>query len=326
MSSIKNGFFNNLKVITRVEFIPANSASVIIGYAWAIRQDQNFGIGTIGFFLFLFIVLSSVGTIGAHWNSYSDYELDQDDPLKKDLHRSLFELGKERLLKIIMFEVFLAGLIFILFWLGHQQGILIPIWLTAFSLAFAYSMPPFRFKAKGILAFISLCLVLSILPVLFVYLSTNPTLSVGFLIFLLGHTLIIYSLIIPTEIRDFFVDQSHQVRTMTVWMGLKRASSLALALLLSGTFLVIGSYATSDLFIRYPLLIIFLLIILTANGFVLSKFLGLRNLIFHSGIKNQDSIKSALKLAADNPKWITISSMGSLFVALITIIGKLILK
>jgi 4-hydroxybenzoate polyprenyltransferase len=317
---------NNLKVITRVEFIPANSASVIIGFAWAIGMHETLGLGSIGFLIFLFFVLSSVGTLGAHWNSYSDYELDKDDPLKKELHSSLFEVGKVKLLKLIWFEVFLSALIFIVFWLNHPNWTLIIIWLTAIILAFTYSMPPFRFKARGILAFISLCMVLSILPVLFVYLSTNPNLSTGFLTFLLGHTLIIYSLIIPTEIRDYFVDESHNVRTMTVWLGLKRASTLALVLLLVGTVLVVGSYSTSDLFSLHPLMFIFLFIIIAANGIVFTKFLKLRKYIFLSNDKSQAFIKNAIELAADNPKWITISSMGSLSVAIITILGKLLLK
>ena len=326
MNAMTKSWLHNIKVITRVEFIPANSASVIIGFAWAIGLNDSVGIKSLGFLLFLFFVLSSIGTLGAHWNSYSDYELDQDDPLKKELHQSLFELGKSKLLKLIWVEAFLACLIFLAFWINQRDWILLVIWSTAAFLAFAYSMPPFRFKAKGILAFGSLCMVLSILPVLFVYLSTNPSLSTGFLIFLLGHTLIIYSLIIPTEIRDYFVDQSHQVKTMTVWLGLKKASGLAIGLLLIGTVLVVGSYSTSDLFTRNPLLMIFLFVILAANGFVFYQFLRLRKLIFQSNSADQDAIKNAVELAVNNPKWITISSMGSLSVAVITILGKLLLK
>jgi len=325
MNAMTKSFLHNLKVVTRVEFVPANSASVIIGFAWAIGQHVSMGINSLGFLLFLFVVLSSIGTLGAHWNSYSDYELDQDDPLKKELHRSLFEMGKEKLLKLIGVEVLLACLIFLAFWLNHKNWVLLVIWLTAAFLSFAYSMPPFRFKAKGVLAFGSLCMVLSILPVSFVYLSTNPSLTIGFLIFLLGHTLVIYSLIIPTEIRDYFVDQSHQVKTMTVWLGLKKASGLAISLLLIGTLLVVGSYSTSPLFTGSPILLISLFIIVVANSFVFSQFLRLRYLIFHSIGKNQTSYKKVLELAANNPKWITISSMGSLTVALIMIIGKLVI-
>ena len=95
MSAMTKSFLHNLKVVTRVEFIPANSASVIIGFAWAIGLNDSMGIKSLEFLLFLFVVLSSIGTLGAHWNSYSDYELDQDDPLKKELHRSLFEMEKK---------------------------------------------------------------------------------------------------------------------------------------------------------------------------------------------------------------------------------------
>lgn len=309
-----------------MEFIPANSASVVIGFAWAASQPASFTLQTVGFLAFLFIVLSAVGTLGAHWNTYSDFELDSDDPTKKELHRSLLALGKNTLMRIIWVEVLLATIIFVLFYLTHGDPRLIALWLVAICLAYAYSMPPLRFKARGILAFISLCLVLSILPVLFVYLSTNPHVSQEFIVFLIGHTMVIYSLIIPTEIRDYVVDRDHQVTTMTVCLGLKKAIVFDLILLGLGTALILGGYFYSELFHLAPVLRVFLVLPLLCNALVFSKLLKLRKLINLPSKKSEGAIVEAFRLAENNPQWITISSMGSLMIAIATILGKVILK
>ena len=314
--------FNIIKSVTRVEFIPANSASVVIGFAWAASQPASFTFQTVGLLVFLFVTLSAVGTLGAHWNTYSDFELDRDDPTKKELHRSLLALGKDTLMRIIRMEVVLATIIFVLFYLTHGDSRLIALWLVAICLAYAYSMPPLRFKARGILAFISLCMVLSILPVLFVYLSTNPLVSRAFIIFLAGHTMVIYSLIIPTEIRDYVVDRDHQVTTMTIWLGLKTAIGMDMILLGLGTVLILTSYFSSDVFAANPALRAFLSVPLVCNGVVFTKLWRLRSLIIHPKVSGKSSITQAANLAGENPKWITLSSMGSLLTASVTIVGK----
>ena len=322
MAASLNDKIKQLIPITRVEFIPANSASVLIGFAWAIESNYSFDHKTIGLLLSLFVVLSAVGTLGAHWNSYSDYELDSDDPTKTELHKSLSGLGKITLKNIIRIEFALAATIFLFFLFKHFDWNLLVIWITAASLAFAYSMPPMRFKAKGLIAFISLCLVLSVLPILFIYLTIDQSPSKEFILFLLGHTMVVYSLIIPTEIRDYVVDKSHQVSTMTVWLGLKKAILFAQILIVVGTFMIVSSYFRTDLFIEYPILSISLMVILACNGFVFFKFNQLRKLI-HSSPGNDISMNEVSDFAKDNPKWITISSVGSMVVALLYAIGKI---
>ena len=319
-------FFPHLKTITRVEFIPANSASVIIGFAWAIRQGADFSWQMVGHVLALFVVLSAVGTLGAHWNSYSDFELDRDDPTKKDLHTSMLAVGREKLKTIIQVEVLLAAAVFVLFYQGNNDLRLIALWLTAICLAFAYSMPPLRLKACGPLAFANLCLVLSILPVLFVFLSSNPGLNHDFLIFLAGHTMVIYSLIVPTEIRDYAVDQAHRVITMTGWLGLKKAIHFALGLLGVGTVLILTSYFSSGVFAANPALCVFLSVPLVCNGVVFVNFWRLRILIIDPQVSEKSSITQAANLAGENPKWITLSSMGSLLIAIVTLVGKIALS
>ena len=322
---MKNTFKVKIKQlipITRVEFIPANSASVLIGFAWAIDKNYVFDQKTIGLLLSLFVVLSAVGTLGAHWNSYSDYELDADDPTKTNLHKSLSDLGKKKLKDIIRVEFVLAAVIFLLFLFNHFSWKLLGLWIAATLLAFAYSMSPIRFKAKGFLAFISLCLVLSILPIMFVYLSINQSPGAEFIFFLIGHTMVVYSLIIPTEVRDFAVDKSHQVSTMTVWLGLKKAIIFAQILIVVGTVLIVASYSGMELFNENPILMITLLFLAGCNGFVYFKFNQLRKLIYSSP-RIDDPNTQISKFAMDNPKWITLSSIGSMAAAFIVTIGKI---
>jgi 1,4-dihydroxy-2-naphthoate octaprenyltransferase len=314
--------FNLLVPITRVEFIPANSASVLIGFAWAISEGYVLGFKTIGIFVSLFLVLSAVGTLGAHWNSYSDYEMDAEDATKKDLHKSLSDLGKNGLKVIIRVEMVLAAIIFILFLINSFDWKLIGLWIISVFFAFSYSMPPARFKGRGPLAFISLCLVLSVLPILFVYLSINQSLSAEFMCFLVGHTMVVYSLIIPTEIRDYAVDKRFQVCTMTVWLGLKKVVIFSEILIVLGSGLIISSYIKTEYFLNNPIAIISLLGLVVCNGFVFSKFNQLRKLI-NSISRSDGQNKKASALAKNNPKWITISSIGSMAAALATAIVKI---
>lgn len=323
-SRIRNKL-KSLMSMTRVEFIPANSASIIIGFAWAIDNGYMFNQKSIELFLSLFVVISAVGTLGAHWNTYSDHELDADDPTKIELHNSLLDFGKEKLRGVIWVELVLATGIFLVFWFYHQSWFLLGLWLIALFLAFAYSMPPTRFKVRGIFAFISLCLVLSILPILFVYLSINQSVSWEFILFLGGHTMVIDSLIIPTEIRDFQVDKSHQISTMTVWLGLEKAIIFAQILMIVGTIMIEIGYLYLILFTQTPILMIPLLFILGCNGFVFTNFNQLRKYIYSPLKDGDDPYKKVWELAENNPKWITISSIGSMLMGLAVVVVKITL-
>ena len=89
--------------------------------------------------------------------------------------------------------------------------------------------------------------------------------------------------------------------------------------------MIAASYLKVDLFSQAPALMISLLFILGCNGYVSIKFNQLRKLIY-SPLKDEDyTNEKALELAGDNPKWITISSIGSMFAALVMDIGKIIL-
>ena len=58
-----------------------------------------------------------------------------------------------------------------------------------------------------------------------------------FLLSLTGLALTVYGVIIPTEMRDYFGDKTMDIETMTVRLGLVKASVLGIVLLRTGAIL-----------------------------------------------------------------------------------------
>lgn len=138
--------------------------------------------------------------------------------------------------------------------------------------------------------------------------------------------MVIYSLIIPTEIRDYEVDKSHLISTMTVWLGLKKIIVFAQTLMAVGTILIVIGYLKIDIFTQAPILMLSLLFVLVCNGYVFTKLSQLRRFIYSSPRDEDDPYKKVWELAENNPKWITISSMGSMFAALAAAVGKIVIR
>lgn len=117
------------------------------------------------------------------------------------------------------------------------------MWIGAVFLAYSYSTQPLRLKSRSWLAMISLLLVLSILPI---FLYSKPLHLVwifSFLFFLSGQALVVYGVIVPAEIRDYFGDKALGIKTLTVRLGLVKASVFSIILLVfGGLFCGIGFF------------------------------------------------------------------------------------
>jgi hypothetical protein len=87
-------------------------------------------------------------------------------------------------LELILSLVFLGALI-------DRQGSpnLFLFWIAGVFFAYSYSAPPLRFKSRSWLAMVVLLLVLSIIPISFVYTSPKSTVQPAFLVFLIGQAL-----------------------------------------------------------------------------------------------------------------------------------------
>jgi len=131
---------------------------------------------------------------------------------------------------------------------------------------------------------------------------------------------------VPAEIRDYFGDKAMGTVTMTVRLGLIKASLLGMSLLsIGGTLCGVGlilRLAYSSL----PILSAFLAVMAVAYLYVLGKYWKLYNLSkLLVASENQNSTEQEIvQLAAKNPKWITLITQTIVFMCLVLLVTKLI--
>ena len=315
-----------LITISRAEFLLPNLGSLIMGLAWGVTQ----AISLTNLFLLIalsFMIINISSAIGAQINTFSDYELDLKDDRKKNLIYALESFGKNRIKTVLLIEFILTLILVIIFMFIRKNPILLLMWMVGISLGWIYSAPPVRLKSRSWLAPLSLILVLGIFPVMFAYLTFTSILQPLFLLALAGLTITIYGVIIPTEIRDYFGDKEMDIETMTVHLGLVKASIGCMVLISLGGILFASAYLIEWLNGPRPFLSIFLLIIPIAVIFVLSK---IRKLYILSKEFMNNSGNDALKdkiiaISADNPKWIMIITQTYSLLSIILLINKFVI-
>jgi 4-hydroxybenzoate polyprenyltransferase len=316
-----------LFIVSRPEFIPANMGSLIIGLAWGFNALSGFSFKLLVMTILSFLIITVVSAIGAQTNTLSDNELDSYDPRKKMLTQNLRELGNEKVKTAIIFELILSAILVSLLILLRGEPMQLTIYISAIFLTQAYSAPPLRLKARSLLAVISLCLVLSVLPAIFIYYTFAPELTPLFALFLIGQTLTVYSIIIPTETRDYFGDKAMKVMTMTVWLGLSRATLLAFALLTVGAGLSIAAFLMTPVFTNNPLLMLAPLAMVAADLYIFRAYYKLYNLSRRQEVEEGDVKgvvgEEVVELSSQNPKWITVATQAIVFVNLIYFVGKI---
>ena len=315
-----------LITISRAEFLLPNLGSLIMGLAWGVTQ----AISLTNLFLLIalsFMIINISSAIGAQINTFSDYELDLKDDRKKNLIYALESFGKNRIKTVLLIEFILTLILVIIFMFIRKNPILLLMWIVGISLGWIYSAPPVRLKSRSWLAPLSLILVLGIFPVMFAYLTFTSILQPLFLLALAGLTITIYGVIIPTEIRDYFGDKEMDIDTMTVHLGLVKASIGCMVLISLGGILFASAYLIEWLNGPRPFLSILLLIIPIAVIFVLSK---IRKLYILSKEFMKNSGNDALKdkiiaISADNPKWIMIITQTYSLLSIILLINKFVI-
>jgi len=315
-----------LVAVGRPEFLPANSASLIIGVAWGLNLPVDVLWGLVIPMVLAFATITLVAAFAAHINTLSDYDLDVKDETKKKLVEAVDKLGTRKLKRFMLLELSLSLLPLLLLVAIQAKPALILLWVAAVFLAFAYSAPPLRLKSRSFLAVITLMIVLSILPITFVTYVFTTTLIPPFWVFLAGQAMTVYAVIIPAEIRDYFVDKTRHVATMTVRIGLKNAAILELALLtLGGVLCGIGfilEFSANSLAVLSTSLII----MAAAYVYILSKYAKLYE--FSKNLEQpenrQQTEADLVGLATENPKWITLITQSIVIICLVLLISKFI--
>ena len=315
-----------LVTVGRPEFLPANSASLIIGLSWGLTLPVDLAWGLVIPLVLAFAVITLVAAFAAHINTLSDYELDVEDETKKKLVEAMGQLGPRKLRMVMVVELGLSLALLSVLVVIQSKPILLLMWLAAVFFAYAYSSPPLRFKSRSFLAVVTLMIVLSILPVTFVTYVFTTSLDPAFWLFLAGQALTVYAVIIPAEIRDYFVDKSKGVVTMTVRLGLMKASAMGIALLSLGGVLCGLGFAFRLAYGPLPVLSLFLAVMALAYVYVLQKYWRLYTLskMLGSTGNHPQTEDDIVRLAAKNPKWITGITQSIVLVCLVLLVSKLI--
>ncbi len=314
---------NLLWTVSRPEFIPANSASLFIGVAWALHAPfllvQNILIPAV----LAYLVITLVAAFAAQINTLSDLEYDRTDPDKQHLVQVMDTLGKRRVhqamgLELVLSLVFLAILIAV-----RNEPVLSLFWIAGVFFAYSYSAPPLRFKSRSWQAMGVLLLVLSLIPISFVYLSLGGRVQPAFLVFLAGQALTVCGVIVPAEIRDYFTDRARGVVTFTVQLGLVRASRLALVLLVVGGTLCGIGFLADFLRLGVPYAALSLLLLALLYGTVIRQYIHLYRLSrsYHED-QTEGIDQQIVELASNNPTWITLVSQSIVIVCLVQIVAQ----
>ncbi len=320
--------FDNLKLlktVSRPEFLPANLSSLVMGLAWGIDPIQNWSmLATVLLAGLVLAVLTFVSAIGAQLNTLSDRELDSKEPRKQYLVKALDAFGQNRLRRILIVEFLMSLPFFVLLIIIQPKPILVSLWILGHLLAYVYSVAPIRLKSRSWLAMLSLLLVLSILPVSFVYFTFTDEAVPLFLLFLAGQAMSVYAVIVPTETRDYWIDKANGVETMTVWLGLVKASILAIGLLsVGGLFMAIAFALVIS--VQFPVLAVFLLAIAVADFVILRSYRTLYALSKQYSSTRDDSVaEEIVELSARNPRWINLAQQSILIVSLVLLASKLL--
>jgi len=316
-----------LTVVSRPEFLPANSASLIIGLAWGFDRSMHAGGGLVIPFTLAFAVITLVSAFAAQVNTTFDFELDLIDSRKKELVQAMSRLGRKRL-KSAMIAEFLLSLAFILIlFLIQEKPLLFVMWMIAVFLAYSYSAPPLRLKSRSWFALLTLLLVLSMLPISFVFHTFASGIEIPFLVFLCGHALTVYGVIIPAEIRDYFGDKMTNTETLTVRLGLVKASLLSIVLLGTGGILCGTAFLARILYGLQHVLLFSLPVMVVVYIYVLAKYSSLYRLSREYALSGgQISIaQDIMELSAYCPRWITLITQSIVLMSLVLLTTKLFL-
>ncbi len=313
-------------LVSRAEFILPNLGSLVLGLAWGANSTINLP-GLIILLVLSFSVINLSSIIGAQINTYYDYELDIKDERAKRLVLAEESFGRGQLRLAFIVEFICAFVLVSVFTMIQSKPILFILWGLGIFLGWAYSAPPIRLKSRSWLAAASLFLVLAVFPVLFAYFSFTSTIEPLFLISLAGLTLTVYGLIIPTETRDYFGDKSMHVETLTVHLGLVKASFLGIVFLSSGAILTFTSFLLKFIYDGDLILTLFLLTIPVAVLIVLRNFRKLY-ILSKKFVKNEQEKPDGdeiVTLSTNNPRWIMLVTQTYSFISILLLVSKFLL-
>lgn len=252
--------------LSRFEFLPAVSVAILIGIF--------LGAGTFKELLTLNVLLIIVEGLvifyllfntGFMINCWADWEVDEEH--KKNLADAVRLFGRKKLLNLVIIHIALALVLTVHLTLVRtfRPEIFILVLIGIF-MGVAYSVEPFRFKAKGGWHAVMALPVFAI-PGTFAFLlvsefSFNESYSKLFLFIVVGITCAHYGLVLISQAEDYPEDKSSGLRTPPVAWGMEGVLKVSLILNLFGTLLTFLAFIllfySSSIYLMFlsPLLVL----------------------------------------------------------------------
>jgi 4-hydroxybenzoate polyprenyltransferase len=132
--------------------------------------------------------------------------------------------------------------------------------------------------------------------------------------------------IIPTEIRDHFGDKAMGIETLTVHLGLVKASIIAMALLTVGATLTATAFLLQFAFAQRLFLAVLLVAIPVAAAIVLKNFRKLYSLSQEYAASKSNSVEEEIVLlSARNPRWIMMMTQTYSIISIALLLSKFLL-
>lgn len=218
-------------VVSRANLLLASIGHATLGLFLGALSFQNLITVEVPLYIALHY---SIAFFACNINCYFDYEVDKK--YKKYMSGSIDILHKHTLRTILVIEFLIALFLIVLFLLlGHHiTGIAALIGLFG---AYIYSAEPIRIKKRGVGSPLPI-LLLYTLPLLGGWFIFQDSLSVIFIIFIIGYVLMNEGFTLVNMCEDYSEDKSEGIRTWAHTFGLKNTLKVAFLFSMSGLLCV----------------------------------------------------------------------------------------
>ena len=192
-----------------------------------------------GLLVIAFVIFSCLGI-----NAIVDREIDEQHVTEKSLiARAVGTAGLARIWTIIAVMNVLAVILTVDLCLHFQSFVPAALVLTQAFFAYGYSLPPFKFKLRGVAAHaISLSLAVCFIPFLlagYVFLGSLPATLVWFM---LGFSVVQYGYEYANQALDYLEDSAAGLRTPAVRLGILRSMQASLVVPLIGMAILFAAF------------------------------------------------------------------------------------
>ncbi len=208
----------NFLVISRAKIQIATVSNSLIGIFLAGFYNNFF---LIIFYVFLSVLLT---TFASNINCLYDKNVDMH--YKTELAKAINEIGERNVLKILLIEIVISILCIIyLFYNGYKTTAFLAS--LGLFLGYAYSSPPLRIKARGIISPFPVLVGLYMFPILGGWFLMRDDIPFYLLIFTFGYAFMNEGFILINTCEDYEEDKREGIKTWAHVFGLKRTVKIA---------------------------------------------------------------------------------------------------